>query len=117
VGLGTLYGAFKLLSKDAILGDVKAAPNRIPASPKAFESVCMTTGFGHSATHSASEEPSGAKSMYASSNTTTPFHVGCSRICLRSSFLIKEAVGFPGEQTYINLIPEASGPDSVEVIA
>ena len=44
-------------------GEVKAAPRRMPARPKALESVCMTTRFGHSSTHSASEEPAGAKSM------------------------------------------------------
>jgi hypothetical protein len=106
-----------LLSNDAISGDVKAAPSLIPASPKALESVCITTKFGHSATHSAREDPSGAKSIYASSNTTTPFHVGCSSIRIKSSFLTREPVGFPGEQRYINLILEASGPESVEVIA
>jgi len=47
----------------AMGGDVKAAPRRSPASPKALERVCSTTRLGHSATHSARLACSGAKSM------------------------------------------------------
>ena len=54
--------------------------------------------------------------MYASSTTTTPFHVGCSSTARMSSFLIREPVGLPGEQMYINFIVAASGEVRVERI-
>lgn len=109
-----MYGAFKLFNSDAIAGSVNAAPNRIPASPKALESVCITTKFGNSRTHSAKELFSGAKSMYASSRTTMPFQVGCSSIGRTDSFGISVPVGFPGEQRYNNLM--AGSEDSVSSI-
>lgn len=58
VGDEMLYGALRLFSTRATGSAANAAPRRMPASPKALESVCMTTRLGCSRTHSAREADS-----------------------------------------------------------
>ena len=84
--------------------DVKTAPRRRPARPKPLERVCMIATLGYWVAHSAQLEPGAEKSIYASSKTTTPFHVGCSRTFFKSSFANKPPVGFPGVHRYTSLM-------------
>ena len=88
-----------------------AKPKRRPARPWALDSVPSTTRFEYDGTRGARDgvmddstrrvqgsREAEAKSMYASSTMTTPFHVGCARIASTSVRGIRAPVGLPGEQ-------------------
>ena len=101
-----LYGAFMQLSKFAISGDENAIPRRIPASPNAFERVCRTIRLGYWVTAVHNDDRGAEKSIYASSNTKTPFQ---NDLVTDNSSWTEEGemsfpVGFPGEVTRIILI-------------
>src|ERR1041384_1748227 len=73
-----------------------AIPSRMPAHPKAFDRVLMATRLSTAATLSAMLLPCCAKSMYASSTTTSP--AAFSQIVRISAFLRRFPVGLLGEQ-------------------
>ncbi len=79
-----------------ISGEEKLTPGLTPARPKALPMVYISIRIGHSVTHSARLESLGTKSMYASSMSTTPRQVGCSRTCSTSDLAIRFPVEFPG---------------------
>ena len=96
VNVEMLYGALRLFSNCVISGDENVAPSLTPARPKALIKVYMAIRFGHSVAHSTILDFSGAKSMYTSSTTATPFQVRCSSTYWISALAIKYPVGFPG---------------------
>mmetsp|Transcript_1732 Transcript_1732/g.3209 ORF Transcript_1732/g.3209 Transcript_1732/m.3209 type:complete len:201 (-) Transcript_1732:193-795(-) len=91
-----LYGAFTLFMSWTTEGWPMAKPQRMPARPKALDSVWRTTTLSNSSTRHAIEPPA-AKSTYASSRTTMPSNSDAS---LRTSETDTHlAVGLPGEHT------------------
>lgn len=76
----------------------RAEAYRIAARPKLLDSVCVTQTFPYSLMRFAALLPAWAKSIYASSTTTTPLKFLFSSTRLIASSGISVPVGLPGEQ-------------------